>query len=68
MFAFHCPREDARVLVWPSDVDGVVDVAGRPGMTFRCGCGWRGVLIEGEHEVIVGLDDASAGREAALAA
>ena len=68
MFAFHCPREDARVLVWPSDLEGVVDVAGSPGLVFRCGCGWRGVLIEGEREVIVGLDEASATTDAVLAA
>ena len=58
MFAFHCPRHDARVLVWSSDVECIVSVAGGTGLVFHCSCGYRGLLIErpGDAEIIVPLD------------
>lgn len=60
MFAFHCPRHDARVLVWASDIDGIMNTAEGVGMTFHCSCGYRGILVErpGAPEVVVPLDTA----------
>lgn len=59
MFAFHCPRHDARVLIWPSDVEEVINGNGGVGAVFHCSCGYRGLLVEstGGREVIVELDE-----------
>ena len=59
MFAFHCPRHEARRLVWSSDVEQVVSTSEGVGMVFHCSCGFRGMLIEqaGNPEVIVPLDE-----------
>ena len=51
MFAFHCPREDRRTLVFASDLDGTVRVDGGLAVAFHCGCGWRGVWLTGSTGV-----------------
>jgi hypothetical protein len=59
MFAFHCPRHEARVLVWPSDVEDVINGERGVGVVFHCSCGYRGLLLESASgaEVVFGLDE-----------
>lgn len=59
MFAFNCPNHQSRVLIWSSDIEGVVNSGAGLGMAFHCSCGYRGLLIEGAGvpEVIVPLDE-----------
>ena len=47
MFAFWCPRHRTDVLVWPSDIDGIVNTVDGICVRFHCGCGFRGVLRTG---------------------
>jgi hypothetical protein len=47
MFSFQCPRHGAEVLIWPSDVDAVVNTPDGIDTYFHCGCGFRGVLRTG---------------------
>lgn len=47
MFVFHCPRHQADVLIWPSDIDGIDNTADGIDVHFHCGCGMRGVLQTG---------------------
>ena len=47
MFAFHCPRHGARVLVWTSQVETAVNGPDGVGLVFHCSCGYRGMLITG---------------------
>jgi hypothetical protein len=47
MFSFWCPRQRANVLIWPSDIDGIVNTADGIHVQFHCGCGFRGVLRTG---------------------
>jgi hypothetical protein len=59
MFTFNCPTHGTKVLVWPSDIDGVVNGADGIGMVFHCSCGFRGMLVEHRDrgEVVVPLHD-----------
>lgn len=61
MFDIHCPRHDARVLIWPSGVDAVVNRDGAIEVHFHCTCGYRGVWRTGR------TSSASARREAVRA-
>lgn len=47
MFDIHCPRHGARVLIWPSGVDAVVNRDGAIEVHFHCTCGHRGVWRTG---------------------
>lgn len=47
MFSFHCPRHDAEVIVWPSDIDRIVNTPEGIDVHFHCGCGFRAVLRTG---------------------
>lgn len=43
MFTIYCPRHQARVLIWPSGLDGIVNHDGVIDVHFHCTCGYRGV-------------------------
>ena len=57
MFSFQCPNHGTEVLIWPGDIEGVVNGADGVGMVFHCSCGYRGLLVERTDggEVVVGL-------------
>ncbi len=57
MFSFRCPSHGTEVLVWPSDIDEVVNAPDGIGIVFHCSCGYRGMLIEHRDggEIVVSL-------------
>ena len=47
MFSFWCPRHRSEVLIWPSDIDGIVNTPDGIDLHFHCSCGFQGVLCTG---------------------
>lgn len=47
MFATFCPRHDARVLIWPSGIDAIVNHERGIDVHFHCTCGYRGMCRTG---------------------
>jgi hypothetical protein len=48
MFAVHCPRHNARVLIWTSMVDRVVNTSEGIVVHYHCTCGHRGLWVTGQ--------------------
>ena len=56
MFAFHCPRHDARVLVFPRQVEQVRNTGEEIHVDFRCTCGYHGRLVTGASAARIGAE------------
>lgn len=47
MFVYFCPRERAEVMIWTSNIDGIVNTSEGIDVHFHCACGHRAVLQTG---------------------
>lgn len=47
MFSFSCPQHGSDVMIWPSDIDDIVNSPDGIDMHFHCSCGFRAVLRTG---------------------
>lgn len=43
MFDVYCPKHGARVLIWPSGLDGIRNRPDGMEVAYHCTCGYRGV-------------------------
>jgi hypothetical protein len=50
MFAVHCPRHDAQVLIWTSAVDAVINTTDGIAVAYDCTCGHRGLWFANGRE------------------
>lgn len=48
MFDVYCPRHQARVLVWTSMIDGIVNHSSCIVVHYHCGCGYPGTWVTGQ--------------------
>jgi hypothetical protein len=47
MFTYFCPVEQAEVMIWTSDIDGIINTREGIDVHFHCTCGHRAVLQTG---------------------
>jgi hypothetical protein len=43
MFAVYCPAHDSRVLLFPDNIQAIINAPGGIELHWRCGCGAEGV-------------------------
>lgn len=49
MFTIHCPRHGGRALIWPSNIDAIVNTPQGIEVAYHCTCGAPGVWVTGRR-------------------